>query len=168
MKKIFTLLFVASCAFAHAQNNTWLFGTSKDSCKIVADEIMKGFNGGYKYVGTFEAEGLSNDKYFQVEYKSDSLKDEHGNSIIYDMNFSIHNNRYYLETLSGSFRDMFTVWQKYVDPKADKKTVIEKAPANKTFPDLAQSKHYVDATLMRSDDIDGGWLIKIGSFKSYQ
>ena len=124
------LFFVTICSYAQ-ENNSWLFGTNKDSARIMADEIMKNFRGAYKFQ-TDTIRQIQGANYYIIDFKSESFKSEEGLPAEYSIVYTVYNigenkaleiagtERFYIESIEGKFLDLFPIWQTYIDNTADK------------------------------------------------
>jgi len=138
MKRILVLLVILTLAVVatNAQKTTWLMGLSKDSAKVLCDDIVSNMRGAFKFKYA-EPDTLNNrpDIYY-FYYKSDSIKTD---ASLMTITFDVRNeggnqaleiqgsDRYYLRSLIGKYLDVFPFWKEYVDPNADKIELSKKS-----------------------------------------
>lgn len=154
MKKLLSIIVVSFISLsAKSQSADILYNVSKDSARMISDELASLAKRKFVYSSTFE-----NLKAYAIIFKYRDANDESNELKIY---FSVNNvgenraleiqgtPRYYFYMVQGKFLDVFPFWKKYIEPEADaekmsniyRTTVILKS-SGKYNPHLTLSREY--------------------------
>jgi len=172
-KTIFIFLSLIFTVATNAQKPEWLFGISKDSCKIFADDAMSHFKGAYKFIEAYDADDNTGGYYYVVSYRSDSIKDAFGRPDVYGFMFRKYNigenkaleiagkPRYFIERIEGRFLELYPIWQAYIDANADKLKMSNDLITKKNIDNPNNSKKYAYCLFQVESESDNTWYILV-------
>lgn len=136
MKTVLAFITILLCTTTQAQETHWLFGLgTKDSCRMLANDIIKKFKGNYHLAA--EKENEKGAKFFAMVFKCDSIQ-KAGNefyqvSVVFARYDAGVAPKYFLKGLKGSFAETFAMWQKYIDADADEAKIQRGRAVRKTI-----------------------------------
>lgn len=134
MKKasvILFILFISSNSFS--QNADLFYNVSKDSAKLIADDLAAIAKSKYQFVSFTENPKRGG----AIFYYKDADNDDNRLSVyfrIYNETLEISGTpRYYFYKVEAKFLDVFPFWKKYIQPDADDVKMSKNESFNKVY-----------------------------------
>lgn len=152
MKTLILFLLLCFGINAYSQKTEWLFGISKDSCQLFADNVISKLNGDFAFAKQLEFTE-DNANYYEVTYQSKALSQQY--SVLYQK----FNNRFYPVRLEGKFTELLPIWQQYIEPGSTAEGFNKKLGAAKNIDNPANPKKYVRCVFKTQNAPADEWYI---------